>query len=87
MSKTNRTDRTGETEHQNYHQSTVKVIHYYRRECYGTQLEIVVDEGDRKVLAQLTGRTKTINGTIRELLRDLSGGRIQFQEVLAPKQP
>jgi hypothetical protein len=65
----------------------VKVIQYYRRVVYGTECEFVSDQGDRKVLAQLTGRTKTINGTIRELLRDLSGGRIQFQEVLAPKQP
>ena len=65
----------------------VKVIRYYRRNIYGTEHEYVADHGDAKVLAQLTGRTTTINGIIRELLRDLSGGRIQFQEILAPKQP
>lgn len=63
--------------------SQVKTIYYYRRDVYGTTLEYVPDAGDAAILSQLTGR-RTINGVIRELLRDLSGGRIQFHEVIDP---
>lgn len=60
-----------------------KIIHYYRREVYGQPLEYIRDAGDAKIIHQLTGK-KTINGVTRELIRDLSGGRIEFEQCFAP---
>ena len=55
-----------------------KTIQYYTREVYGNRLEYVRDVPDAKIIQQLTGK-KTITGVERELLRDLSGGAIQFE--------
>ena len=60
-----------------------KLILYYRRNVYGNELEYVADSGDAKVIQQLTGKA-TVNGATRELLRDLTGGYIQWREIVAP---
>jgi hypothetical protein len=62
-----------------------KVIEYYSKEVYGNSLEYVVNRDDAYIIQQLTGK-KTISGTERELIRDLTGNFIQFKEVLAPKK-
>lgn len=61
----------------------VKTISWYRKSQYGCDRDYVVStqEADAKIIQQLTGQ-KTIDGRIRELIRDLSGGQIQFQQVL-----
>jgi hypothetical protein len=61
----------------------LKVIKYYRRRNYGAEHEYVADRGDALILQRLTGQ-KTINGVIRELVRDLTGGLVGFEEVIAP---
>lgn len=60
-----------------------KVIKYYVRELYGTKREFFIDKAESSVFQQLTGR-KTLDSVSRELLRDISGGVIQFQQVLPP---
>jgi hypothetical protein len=60
-----------------------KIIQFYRKQVYGNTLEYVLNDGDRQILQQLTGQ-KTINGVVRELIRDLSGGAVSFEEVIAP---
>lgn len=60
-----------------------KVIQYYRKDVFGVVREYVVDKGDAGIIQRLTGQ-KTINGVVRELIRDLSGGNIEFKEVIAP---
>ena len=60
-----------------------KVIQYYRKDVFGNTLEYVVDKGDAQIIQRLTGQ-KTINGVIRELIRDLTGSRVEFKEVIAP---
>jgi hypothetical protein len=62
---------------------TKKTIQYYVKHVYGNTLEYVVNAGDAKVLAQLTGR-KTITGVERQLVSDLSGGLVTFEQVLPP---
>jgi hypothetical protein len=62
-----------------------KVIEYYSKEVYGNSLGYVVNRDDAYIIQQLTGK-KTISGTERELIRDLTGSFIQFKEVLAPKK-
>ena len=62
-----------------------KVIEYYSKEVYGNSLEYVVNEDDAHIIRQLTGK-KTISGTERELIRDLSGSFIEFKQVFAPKK-
>ena len=68
-----------------YHIFTMKQIKYYRKEQYGVEREFVHPEnaGDGQIIRQLTGQ-KTIDGRIRELVRDLTGGLIHFVETLAP---
>lgn len=63
-----------------------KVIKFYHASQWGNHREFVHPDnsGDGQIIQQLTGQ-KTINGTIRELIRDLTGGQIQFEEVIAPK--
>jgi len=58
-----------------------KTIEFYVREHYGNRCEYIKDEADAKIVRQLTGK-KTINSTVRELLRDLSGGTLNFVQVL-----
>ncbi len=60
-----------------------KVIQYYRKNVFGNTLEYVVDKGDAQIIQRLTGQ-KTINSVVRELIRDLTGSRVEFQEVIAP---
>lgn len=57
-----------------------KIIQYRVREVYGQSLEYVVNEGDAKIIQELTGK-KTVTGVMRELLRDLTSGGIQFERV------
>jgi len=59
-----------------------KIIKFVAREVYGKRLEYVVDKDDAQLIQRLTGQ-KTINGVTRELFRDLSGGNVDFQQVLA----
>ena len=60
-----------------------KTIRYYRKHVYGKALEYVADEGDAKIIAQLTGKA-TIDGVTRELIRDLTCGMVGWQEVMMP---
>ena len=57
-----------------------KIIQYRVREVYGQPLEYVVNEGDAKIIQELTGK-KTVTGVMRELLRDLTSGGIEFERV------
>ena len=57
-----------------------KIIQYRVREVYGQSLEYVVNEGDAKIIQELTGK-KTVTGVMRELLRDLTSGGIEFERV------
>ena len=59
----------------------MKVIKYYRKNVYGKELEYILDPGDAQIVRQLT-KQNTINGVIRELLRDLTGGDIVWEEVI-----
>ena len=58
-----------------------KIIQYQVRESYGRRFEYVVNQADAAIIQRLTGH-KTIDSITRELLRDLSGGAIDFQQVL-----
>lgn len=60
-----------------------KTIKFYRKTVYGVTHEYVLDIGDAKIIAQLTGK-KTITGAVRELLRDLTESHIVWEEVIAP---
>ena len=62
-----------------------KTILFYSREVYGNALEYVVNEADANIIRQLTGK-KTITGVERELIRDLTGGLVEFKEVLRQKK-
>lgn len=64
----------------------MKTIKFYHTSQWGNYREFVHPDnaGDASIIAQLTGQ-KTINGTIRELIRDLTGGMVTFEEVIAPK--
>ena len=68
------------------HQNIMKkIIKFYRKNNYGVTVEYIHPESaaDQKIIQQLTGK-KTICATVRELLRDLSAGQIEFSEVIAP---
>jgi len=60
-----------------------KLILFYRKTVYGSDLEYVADAGDAQVIQQLTGK-RTIDGRVRELLRDLSAVAITFREIPMP---
>lgn len=62
----------------------MKKIRYYKTNIYGISRERFFDKGDETVFFQLTGR-RTLDSVSRELIRDLSGGAVNFQEVLPPK--
>lgn len=62
----------------------MKTIEFYSKEVYGNRLEYVVNKADADIIRKLTGK-KTITGTERELIRDLTGNFVNFKEVLAPK--
>lgn len=61
----------------------MKIIKFYCKEQYGCVREFIHPEnkGDAQILRQLTGK-KTIDSITRELVRDLTGGQVTFQEVL-----
>ncbi len=61
----------------------MKKIKYYRKSNYGQTMEYVLDQGDAKIISRLTGQ-KTINSIIRELIHDLTGGLVAFEETFAP---
>jgi hypothetical protein len=46
--------------------------------------EKFIDKGQESVFIQLTGR-KTLDSVSRELIRDLSGSSIEFEQVLPPE--
>ena len=60
-----------------------KTIQYYTREVYGNKLSYIANKDDAAIVQQLTGK-KTIDGKVRELLRDLTAGLISFEQVIAP---
>jgi len=62
-----------------------KIIKFYRKIQYGQTREFVHPDcaGDAKIISQLTGQ-RTIDGRIRELIRDLTGRWVEFEEVIAP---
>lgn len=64
-----------------------KQIKFYRVAQYGTVREFVHPDssGDGQIIQRLTGQ-KTIDGVIRELIRDLTGGMIQFVETVMPSK-
>jgi hypothetical protein len=57
------------------------VIKYYVQNIYGVRREKFADKAQETVFQQLTGR-KTLDSISRELLRDLSGGAVDFEQVL-----
>lgn len=59
-----------------------KKIQYFVREVYGNRLEYVKNPADANLILRLTGK-KTITGETRELFRDISGGKIEFEQVFA----
>lgn len=62
---------------------TSKTIKYYTKNVYGNQLEYIIDSGDAKIMAQLTGK-KTVTGIERELVYGLTGGLVQWEQVIEP---
>ena len=64
----------------------MKVIKYYRKSSWGETREFIHPDnmGDGAIIKQLTGK-KTIDGVVRELIRDLTGSQVQFEETTAPK--
>lgn len=60
-----------------------KTIQFYTKSVYGNSLDYIINAGDAKILAQLTGR-KTITNVERELVRDLTGGLVSFEQVIEP---
>jgi hypothetical protein len=64
---------------------TIKVIKFYRKNSYGNELRYIHpdNKADADIVQRLTGK-KTIDSVTMELLRDLAGGTISFQEVIAP---
>jgi len=60
-----------------------KVIEFYSKDVYGNRLEYVANKDDAKIIQQLTGK-KTIDGRVRELIRDLTGGSVSFTLIPQP---
>lgn len=56
-------------------------IEYITKQIYGENREYVKNPDTAKIIQQLV-RQKTITPVIRELIRDLTQGHIQFTEVL-----
>jgi hypothetical protein len=59
-------------------------IKYFVQNIYGVRREKFVDKGQENVFIQLTGR-KTLDSVSRELIRDLSGSSVEFEQVLPPE--
>jgi hypothetical protein len=60
------------------------MIRYYVQNIYGVRREKFLDKKQESVFIQLTGR-KTLDSVSRELIRDLSGSSIEFEQVLPPE--
>lgn len=62
-----------------------KIIKYYRRNVWGKDHKYIHPDnsGDASIIAQLTGK-KTIDSITIELIRDLTEGRVNFVETIAP---
>ena len=58
-----------------------KIIKYKVESQWGNRREFVVDKGDADIIMRLTGK-KTIDSVTRELIRDLTGGMVTFEQVL-----
>ena len=58
-------------------------IEYYVQNIYGVAREKFVNSTQEQVFKSLTGR-KTLDSVSRELLRDLTGGAVYFEQVLPP---
>jgi len=58
-------------------------IKYYVQHIYGVPREKFIDKAQEAIFIQLTGR-KTLDSVSRELIRDLSGRAIEFEQVLPP---
>ncbi len=61
-----------------------KTIQFYHKTVFGNELDYVVDVSDAQILTQLLHK-KTITSVERELIRDLSAGRIDFEQVMQPQ--
>lgn len=61
----------------------MKTIEYFTRNVWGKPLQYIKEKGDADIFRQLTGKA-TITGAERELLRELSGGAIDWQQVIDP---
>jgi len=59
-------------------------IRYYVQNIYGVRREKFLDKKQESVFIQLTGR-KTLDNVSRELIRDLSGSSVEFEQVLPPE--
>jgi len=59
-------------------------IKYFVQNIYGVRREKFVDKKQESVFIQLTGR-KTLDSVSRELIRDLSGSSIEFEQALPPE--
>ena len=53
-----------------------KIITYYVK----AGMEFIVNQGDAKIIAQLTGKA-TLDSVTRELIRDLTCGMVSFNLV------
>jgi len=60
-------------------------IKYYVTNIYGVHREKFLVKEHENIFFRLTGR-KTLDDVSRELLRDLSGSQIDFEQVLPPKE-
>lgn len=62
----------------------IKTIKYYVQDVYGVRREKFISKSDESIYFQLIGR-RTLDSVSRELLRDLVGGNIRFEQVLPPQ--
>jgi hypothetical protein len=59
-------------------------IKYYVQNIYGVRREKFINKAQEDVFIRLTGR-KTLDSVSRELIRDLSGSSVEFEQVLPPQ--
>lgn len=62
-------------------QKNKKIIQFYVRENYGVRREYVKNPADARILMGLT-KQKTIDGQVRELIRDLTNGMVGFEQII-----
>jgi len=63
---------------------TKTTIKFYTESVYGVDREKFLNHTQRDIYKALTGRL-TLDSISRELLRDLTGGGIEFEQVINPK--